>query len=142
LVGGVLVTISWRWIFIVNVPIGVAAILIGWWKLPRVEGHDVPRPSPWAALLVTCGIGPLTFAIVKVNDWGWGSPGIVLGFAAAIVLLAMFVRHCLTAKNPFVDPALFKVRPFTGASLVMAPYSAAFGAMLLSSALWQQTMWG
>jgi EmrB/QacA subfamily drug resistance transporter len=142
LVGGVLVTISWRWIFVVNVPIGVAAILIGWWKLPRVEGHDVPRPSPWAALLVTCGIGALTFAIVKVNDWGWGSPGIVLGFAAAIVLLAMFVRHCASAKNPFVDPALFKVRPFTGASLVMAPYSAAFGAMLLSSALWQQTIWG
>ena len=133
LIGGVLVTISWRWIFIVNVPIGVAAILIGWWKLPRVEGHDVPRPSPWAALLVTCGIGALTFAIVKVNDWGWGSPGIVLGFAVPIVLLAMFVRHCLTAKNPFIDPALFQVRPFTGASLVMAPYSAAFGAMLLSS---------
>lgn len=142
LVGGVLVTISWRWIFIVNVPIGLAAVLIGWWKLPRVEGHDVPRPSPWAALLVTCGIGALTFAIVKVNDWGWTSPGIVLGFAMALVLLAMFVRHCLTAKNPFIDPALFKVRPFTGASLVMAPYSAAFGAMLLSSALWQQTAWG
>src|SRR5215470_4415087 len=142
LVGGVLVTISWRWIFIVNVPIGLAAILIGWWKLPRVPGHDVPRPSPWAALLVTCGIGALTFAIVKANDWGWASRGIALGFAAAIVLLALFVRHCVRAKNPFVDPALFRVRPFTGASLVMAPYSAAFGAMLLSVALWQQTVWG
>src|SRR5215475_13291842 len=91
LVGGVLLTISWRWIFIVNVPIGVVAILIGWWKLPRVEGHDVPRPSPFAALLVTGGIAALTFAIVKANDWGWRSPGIVIGFAAAIVLLAMFV---------------------------------------------------
>src|ERR1700761_928348 len=114
LAGGVLVTINWRWIFIVNVPIGIAAILIGWWKLPRVEGHDVPRPSPFAALLVTGGIGALTFAIVKANDWGWGSPGIVLGFAAAGVLLAMFVRHCVRATNPFIDPALFKVRPFTG----------------------------
>ena len=142
LVGGVLVTISWRWIFIVNVPIGLAAILIGWWKLPKVSGHDVPRPSPWAALLVTCGIAALTFAIVKANDWGWASRGIVLGFAAAILLLALFVWHCVRAKNPFVDPALFKVRPFTGAALVMAPYSAAFGAMLLSSALWQQTAWG
>jgi EmrB/QacA subfamily drug resistance transporter len=142
LIGGVLVTFSWRWIFIVNVPIGVAAILIGWRKLPRVEGHDVPRPSPFAALLVTGGIGALTLAIVKANDWGWGSPGIVLGFAGAILLLAMFVRHCVIAENPFIDPALFKVRPFTGASLVMAPYSAAFGAMLLSSALWQQTIWG
>jgi EmrB/QacA subfamily drug resistance transporter len=142
LVGGVLVTFSWRWIFIVNVPIGLLAILIGWWKLPRVPGHDVPRPSPWAALLVTGGIGALTFAIVKANDWGWASPGVAGSLAAALLLLAMFVRHCLRATNPFVDPALFRVRPFTGASLVMAPYSAAFGAMLLSVALWQQTVWG
>src|ERR1700744_3627694 len=46
LVGGVLVTFSWRWIFIVNVPAGLLAILIGWWKLPSVPGHGVARPSP------------------------------------------------------------------------------------------------
>jgi EmrB/QacA subfamily drug resistance transporter len=142
LVGGVLVTFDWRWIFIVNVPIGIVAIVIGWLKLPEVPGHDVPRPNPWAALLVTCGIGALTFAIVKASDWGWGSRGIVAGFAVAVVCLAAFIRHCLTSKNPFVDPKLFAVRPFTGASLVMAPYSAAFGAMLFSVALWDQTVWG
>jgi EmrB/QacA subfamily drug resistance transporter len=142
LVGGVLVTANWRWIFLVNVPIGLLAMLIGWRKLPRVEGHDVPRPSPWAALLVTCGIGALTFAIVKVNDWGFFSRGIVWTVLASAVMLALFVRHCLRSPNPFVDPALFRIRPFAGAALVMAPYSAAFGAMLLSIALWQQTAWG
>jgi EmrB/QacA subfamily drug resistance transporter len=142
LVGGVLVTFNWRWIFLVNVPIGLVAILIGWWKLPEVDGHDVPRPSPWAALLVTCGIGALTFAIVKVNDWGWFSRGILWIFVASVVLLALFVRQCLRSDNPFVDPALFRIRPFAGAALVMAPYSAAFGAMLLSIALWEQTAWG
>ncbi len=142
LVGGVLVTFSWRWIFMVNVPIGLLAILIGWWKLPEVRGHDVPRPSFRAALLVTCGIGTLTLAIVKANDWGWTSAGTAAAFLAAAVCLGLFVRHCLRSANPFVDPALFKVRPFTGASLVMAPYSAAFGAMLLSVALWEQTAWG
>lgn len=141
LVGGVLVTFDWRWIFIVNVPIGLIAILIGWLRLPEVPGHDVPRPNPFAALLVTCGIGALTFAIVKANDWGWSSPGIIIGFAAAAVCLAAFIRHCLRSENPFVDPALFSVRPFTGATLVMAPYSAAFGAMLFSVALWEQTVW-
>ncbi|VIO80046.1 MFS transporter [Bradyrhizobium ivorense] len=142
LVGGLLVTFDWRWIFIVNVPIGIVAIVVGWLKLPEVPGHDVPRPNPWAALLVTCGIGALTFAIVKANDWGWGSRGIVIGFAVAVVCLAAFTWHCLRSQNPFVDPALFAVRPFTGASLVMAPYSAAFGAMLFSVALWDQTVWG
>jgi MFS family permease len=142
MVGGLLVTVSWRWIFMINVPIGLIAILIGWRMLPRVPGHDVPRPNLWAALLVTSGIGALTFAIVKANDWGWASPGIAASFAFAVILLAAFVHHCLRSANPFVDPALFRVRPFTGAALVFATFSTAFGAMLLSIALWQQTAWG
>ena len=141
-IGGVLVTVNWRWIFLVNVPIGLVAMLVGWWKLPEVPGHEVPRPHPFDALLVTGGIGALTFAIVKVNDWGWRSPGIGISFIAAIVLLAWFVWGCLHSDSPFVDPALFRTRQFTGAALVMAPYSAAFGAMLLSVALWEQTAWG
>jgi EmrB/QacA subfamily drug resistance transporter len=141
-IGGVLVTVNWRWIFLVNVPIGLVAMLVGWWKLPEVPGHEAPRPHPFDALLVTGGIGALTFAIVKVNDWGWRSPGIGITFIAAIVLLAWFVSRCLRSDSPFVDPALFRIRQFTGAALVMAPYSAAFGAMLLSVALWGQTAWG
>ena len=141
-IGGVLVTVNWRWIFLVNVPIGLVAMLVGWWKLPEVPGHEAPRPHPFDALLVTGGIGALTFAIVKVNDWGWRSPGIGISFIAAIVLLAWFVWRCLRSDRPFVDPALFRIRQFTGAALVMAPYSAAFGAMLLSVALWEQTAWG
>ena len=140
--GGVLVTVNWRWIFLVNVPIGLVAMLVGWWKLPEVPGHEAPRPHPFDALLVTGGIGALTFAIVKVNDWGWRSTGIGISFIAAIVLLAWFVWRCLRSDRPFVDPALFRIRQFTGAALVMAPYSAAFGAMLLSVALWEQTAWG
>jgi len=141
-IGGVLVTVNWRWIFLVNVPIGLVAMLVGWWKLPEVPGHEAPRPNPFDALLVTGGIGALTFAIVKVNDWGWRSPGIGISFIAAIVLLAWFVWRCLRSDSPFVDPALFRIRQFTGAALVMAPYSAAFGALLLSVALWEQTAWG
>lgn len=141
MVGGLLVTVSWRWIFTINVPIGLIAILIGWRVLPPVPGHDAPRPNLWAALLVTGGIAALTFAIVKANDWGWTSPGIAVCFAAALILIALFVYHCRLSSNPFVDPALFGVRPFTGATLVFAAFGTAFGAMLLSIALWQQTAW-
>jgi EmrB/QacA subfamily drug resistance transporter len=141
-VGGVLITANWRWIFLVNVPVGLIAIVIGWWKLPSVPGHGVARPSPWAALLVTGGIAALTFAIVKVNDWGWQSGRIVLSLTAAGVCLALFVRHCVTSNNPFIDPGLFRVRQFSGAALVMAPFSIAFGAFLFSIAMWEQTVWG
>ncbi len=142
LVGGVLVTVNWRLIFLVNVPIGVAALVIGWWKLSKVPGHDSPKPHPLDAALVTFGIGALIFAIVKANDWGWTSIGIGVDVAASLALLGLFVWRCYNLANPFIDPALFRIRPFTGASLVMAPYSAAFGAMLLSVALWEQTAWG
>ena len=54
----------------------------------------------------------------------------------------LFVRHCLRSPNPFIDPRLFRNRHFTGAVLVMAPYSAAFGGMLLSIALYEQGAWG
>ena len=141
-IGGLLVTINWRWIFLVNVPVGIIAMLIGWWKLPEIPGHAAPRPNPGDAALVTGGIGALTFAITKVNDWGWASPGIAGSTAAAIVLLALFTWRCFRSPNPFVDPALFRIKPFAGAALVIAPYSAAFGAMLLSVALWEQAAWG
>jgi EmrB/QacA subfamily drug resistance transporter len=141
-VGGLLVTINWRWIFMVNVPIGVVAMLVGWWKLPRILGHAAPRPNPGDAALVTGGIGALTFAITTVNDWGFASPGIAGSTAVAVILLGLFVWRCFRSKNPFVDPALFRIKPFAGAALVMAPYSAAFGAMLLSVALFEQSAWG
>jgi EmrB/QacA subfamily drug resistance transporter len=142
LVGGVLVTASWRWIFLVNVPIGIVALVIGWWKLPAVPGHDIRRPDVWGAVLVTFGIGALTFGIMQTTDWGWASRGVAISLGLAAVLLALFVADCLRSKNPFIDPALFRIRQFSAATLIMAPYSAAFGAMLLSLALWMQNGWG
>ena len=142
LAGGVLVTWSWRWIFLVNVPIGLLALVIGIWKLPSIAGHDVKKPDAWGAALVTFGIGALTFGITKTSDWGWTSHGVAISLALAAALLALFVADCLRSTNPFIDPALFRIRAFTGAVLIMAPYSAAFGAMLLSLALWMQNGWG
>lgn len=133
---------SWRWIFLVNVPIGLLALLVGWIKLPQIPGHDVPVPRYWAAGLITIGIGALTFGIVKLNDWGWSSPGVSLSFVAAAVLLALFVAHCLASGNPFIDPALFRIRDFTRATLTMAPFSTAFGGFLLSLVLWEEGVWG
>jgi EmrB/QacA subfamily drug resistance transporter len=140
-VGGVLIVASWRWIFLVNVPIGIVALVVAWWKLPAVAGHDVARPDPVAAGLVTVGIGALTLAIVKGNDWGWGSPGVWVSIVASAVCLMLFLRHCLLSVAPFIDPGLFRNRTFAGAALVMGPYSVAFGASLFSIAVWEQTAW-
>ena len=142
LIGGVLVTVSWRWIFLVNLPIGLIALVVGWRKLPRVPGHNSSHPHFGAALVVTAGVASLVFAIVKINDWGWHSPGIIAACAATVIFLGWFVAHCLRSSDPFIDPHLFRIRPFTGAALAIAPFSAAFGALLLSMVLWDQMIWG
>ena len=142
LIGGVLVTVSWRWIFLVNLLIGLIALVVGWRKLPRVPGHNSSHPHFGAALVVTAGVASLVFAIVKINDWGWHSPGIIAPCAAMVIFLGWFVAHCLRSSDPFIDPHLFRIRPFTGAALVIAPFSAAFGALLLSMVLWDQMIWG
>src|SRR3712207_1741994 len=59
-VGGLLVAADWRWIFLVNAPIGLAALYVGWRRLPRVPGHPVPRPDALGAALLTAGVAGLT----------------------------------------------------------------------------------
>jgi EmrB/QacA subfamily drug resistance transporter len=140
--GGLLVAASWRWVFLVNVPIGLAALAIGWRKLPDVPGHPGPRPDVLAALLVTAGVGGLTLGLVQGGDWGWDSARTVVVLAASAALIGLFAARCARHPNPLIDPALFRVRSFSAASLVMLLFSVAFGAMLLSIVLWLQDDWG
>jgi EmrB/QacA subfamily drug resistance transporter len=141
-IGGLLVTVSWRLVFLVNVPVGIAAVIIGLRRLPHLPGHDIERPDPLGVVLVTGGVGALTFGLVKGSEWGWGSPAIVGTLLAASALLGGFVAHCRTSRAPLVHPSLFRSRSFTGASLVALFFSASFGAMLLSTVLWEQGVWG
>jgi EmrB/QacA subfamily drug resistance transporter len=140
-VGGLLVAASWRWVFFVNVPIGLAAAVIGWQRLPRVEGHPVRSPDALGAVLVTAGVALLTLGLVKGNDWGWGSTATIATLLGAVVAIGWFALNCARSVNPLIDASLFKVRAFTGSSLVGLIFSISFGAMLFSRVLWMQDVW-
>jgi EmrB/QacA subfamily drug resistance transporter len=140
-IGGLLVTASWRWVFLVNVPIGLITLVVGWRRLPRVDGHDIERPDALGVVLSAAWVGLLTFGLVEGPDWGWASGSVDAVLAASAVLLALFVLHCRRSRTPLVDPELFRSRQFTGASVVAVFFSAAFGAMLLSVVLWEQDAW-
>jgi EmrB/QacA subfamily drug resistance transporter len=140
-VGGVLVEASWRWVFLVNVPIGLVALAAGARFLPAIPGHPTRRPDALGALLITGGVGALTLGLVEGGSWGWGSARTIAVLLVAVLSLALFVAHTARASNPLIDRALFKVRPFTGASAVAVLFSMAFGAMLLSRVLWAQDVW-
>jgi EmrB/QacA subfamily drug resistance transporter len=140
-VGGLLVTASWRWVFFVNVPIGIAALVAGWRQLPDVPGHPGPRPDELSALLVTAGVGGLTLGLVRGGSWGWDSAATIGVLAGAVVVLWLFALRCQRHHNPLIEPGLFAVRTFSGASVAMLLFSVSFGAMLLSIVLWMQDGW-
>jgi EmrB/QacA subfamily drug resistance transporter len=140
--GGLLVAASWRWVFLVNVPVGLLALAVGWRRLPRVPGHAVPNPDAFGALLAVLGVGALTLGLVQGERWGWGSAATIAALAVAVVALGAFVVHTLRHRNPLIEPALFRPRAFRGASAALVLFSMAFGAMLLSVVLWLQDGWG
>ena len=140
-IGGLLVAASWRWVFFVNVPIGLLALVVGWRRLPHVAGQRMPTPDALGALLVTVGVGALSLGLVKGGAWGWTDGRTIASLALAATALGLFAAHLARHPNPLIDRALFRLRPFTGASGAALLFSAAFGAMLLSRVLWAQDVW-
>src|SRR4051794_21327368 len=102
-VGGLLVALSWRWVFLVNVPIGLLALAVGWRRLPRVDGHPVPRPDALGALLVTGGVAALVLGLVKGGSWGWGDGRTVAALGVGAIALMAFALHCARARNPLIE---------------------------------------
>ncbi|HSZ40045.1 MAG TPA: MFS transporter [Trebonia sp.] len=133
---------SWRWIFLVNVPICAVLIVAGARLLPesREEGAG-GVPDPVGTLLVAAVPALLSFSIIEGPSWGWSSPAVVAGFAGAAVLLPVFWWRSATAASPAVDLALFRVRQFRVVNAATLIFAAAFYGMLLSNTVFLQTAW-
>jgi EmrB/QacA subfamily drug resistance transporter len=142
-IGGLLVGLSWRWIFLVNVPIGLVVAAIAMRELDEVrEPEQEARPDALGALMLAAGIGVLTAAIVKGPDWGWSDARIVGSFAAAAVLVAAFFARSARHPAPVIELPLLRVRAFAFGNLGAMIFFAGFGAMLLSSVLLLTEVWG
>jgi EmrB/QacA subfamily drug resistance transporter len=139
--GGLLVAASWRWVFFVNVPVGLLALTIGWLRLPNVPGHPVRAPDGIGAMFITGGVGALVLSLVNGSRWGWGDGKTIVALATGAILLALFALRSARHHNPLVERMLLRLRPFTAASVIAVLFSASFGAMLLSRVLWAQDVW-
>ena len=131
-VGGAIVDgASWSWIFWLNVPIGVALLPLASRLLAESHGPS-SRLDVVGTALATAGLFSVVLALVKANDWGWGSGRIVGLFVAGAVFLAVFVSWEARAPEPVLPLRLFRHRGFTMsnvASLFM--YFGMFGAIFL-----------
>jgi EmrB/QacA subfamily drug resistance transporter len=133
---------SWRWAFLINLPVGAAALLLG--RRVLVESRDPGahgRPDVAGVLLLVSGLGLAALAIVQGPDWGW-SDGRTLGtLAAAVVLLICFVLESRVSISPVVDFALFRDRNFQLANLAILFYAMAFNAMFLGFVFFLTRVW-
>src|SRR6201996_1205071 len=133
---------SWRWIFLVNVPICVALIAAGARLLRETrEERSAGIPDPAGTLLIAAVPALLSFAIIEGPSRGWSDPAVVAGFAGSAVLLPVFVWRSTTAARPAVDLALFRVRQFRVINAATLIFAAAFYGMLLSNTVFLQTAW-
>jgi EmrB/QacA subfamily drug resistance transporter len=141
--GGLLVQASWRWVFLINVPIGILAIVAAFRTLPDVRREDAGRmPDVAGAVLLTASIGILSLGLVRGDTWGWSSGRAVGSFAAAFVLLVAFLISSARHPAPVVELPLLRIRAFSTANVATLLFSAAFAGMILSTVLWCQNVWG
>jgi len=139
LVGGVITEgLGWEWIFFVNIPIGLAAIVLTESKLINVKATD-PQPIDWGGLVTfSAGLFLFIFALIRGNAEGWGSTVIVSSLIGAAVLLAAFVAIEFRVKHAMLDMSLFRKPAFTGVSLVAFCLSAGMFALFLYLTLYMQ----
>ncbi|SCX54153.1 drug resistance transporter, EmrB/QacA subfamily [Klenkia marina] len=142
-IGGSLVELSWRWVFLINIPTGILAVIVAV-KVLR-DGRDTSgtrAPGPLGAFFVILAVGALALALVQGNDWGWGNPKTVTAFALAAAGSAALALQIARSSRPLVDLALLQVRTFRWSNLSVIGFGAAFAGFLLAGVLWAQLVWG
>ncbi|MBA2522221.1 MAG: MFS transporter [Solirubrobacterales bacterium] len=143
LIGGILTEgLGWEWIFFVNIPIGVVALVLTETKLVNVRAAD-PPPIDWAGLVTfSAALFLLIFGLIRGNPEGWGSPLIVACLAGAAVLLGAFVTIEMRRSQAMLDLSLFRKASFGGVSIVAFCLSAGMFSMFLYLTLYIQDVLG
>jgi EmrB/QacA subfamily drug resistance transporter len=141
LAGGMLTSwLSWRWIFLVNIPIGLGAIVFGLRKLEESSDPEHSRLDPPGLVTLTGGLVCLILALIEGNDHGWTSTLILVLVAVAVLLLAAFVATQARADTTMIDLALFRRPAFVGAQITAFAISSSMFAMFLYLTLYLQNI--
>lgn len=139
LIGGLLVdSVGWRSIFWVNLPVGLAALLLTIRYVPESRAPKPRRPDPVGQVLVMALLGALTYAIIEAPEAGWTSPEILAFAALAAAALTGLLLYEPRRAEPLIDLRFFRSAPFSGATVIAVSAFAALGGFLFLSTLYLQ----
>jgi EmrB/QacA subfamily drug resistance transporter len=118
--GGYLVEyVDWRWIFTINLPVGVIGILLAFFFLPEFQSKHPGRLDIAGGVTSAVALFCLLLALTKGSDWGWDAEPTVLLFVVSFFAFVLFIYLELTSENPLLDLRVFKYRSFTMANLIV-----------------------
>ncbi|MFL6024906.1 MAG: DHA2 family efflux MFS transporter permease subunit [Marmoricola sp.] len=143
-IGGLLVDQwGWRAVFLVNLPVGIGAFLLGTRVMPEsAEAKHARFPDPVGILLLAGALSLLALGIVQSNQWHWASARTILALAGGVIVLAAFVVRTLDHPHPALDLSLFGARSFRWANIATAAFTIGFTAMFFAQVLFLTQVWG
>jgi EmrB/QacA subfamily drug resistance transporter len=143
IVGGLLVdSIGWRSIFWINVPIGIAAIILTFAFVPESKALRPRRIDPIGQLLVIVSLATLTYAIIEGPEFGWTSARIVSLFVVSVLAVIGLVGYERRRPEPLIDVRFFRSIPFSGATIIAICAFASLAGFLFVNTLYLQDVRG
>ena len=142
-VGGALVELSsWRLAFLVNLPLGIAAVVVAQRALVESRSPGVRKmPDLLGALCLAATLGLLSLGLIKGPDWGWIDLRTLATFVGSAAFLVGFVTSSRRHRSPLLDPALLRVRSFALGNVLSVVAGAGFYAYLLTHVLFLSYVW-
>jgi EmrB/QacA subfamily drug resistance transporter len=142
-VGGSLVDAAgWRFIFWINVPVAVAAVLLTALFVPESRSAVPRRIDPVGQILVVLLLAGLTYGIIEGRSAGWGSPLIIGCFVVSVAALVTLVYYERRREEPLLEPRFFRSAPFSGATLIAVCGFSALSGFLFLNSLYLQSVRG
>jgi EmrB/QacA subfamily drug resistance transporter len=143
IVGGVMIdSVGWRGIFWINVPFGVAALVLSALFVPESRAPRPRRPDPVGQVLVIVLLAALTYGVIEAPNRGWTGASTLALLATSVVALIALVRYEQRRVEPLVEPRLFRSIPFAGATFIALVTFAASAGLLFLGSLYLQDVRG
>lgn len=141
--GAVLVEAAgWRWVFLVNLPVGVVTVAAGLRWLNEARDQATRVPSPLAVMLIAAGAALISLGVVRTDEWGWADRRTLSSIVGGTGVLVVFILTQRKAKAPAMDLDLFASHNYRWANLATVTFAVGFSAVIFGSVAFLTGVWG